>query len=338
MTHSETLAAQPPAQAKPLPVLTASRMKDARACMRLHRYRYEDGYRPAKDADTLRFGTLVHRGLEAWWRASGDLRLDAALGAMEGESDPYELAKARALLVGYHVKWAGEQIEVLAVEAEFRTALINPETGRPSRRWELGGKIDAVVRLADGRVAVVEHKTSSEDITPGSDYWTRLRLDGQVSVYFDGGRALGHEVEVCLYDVIGKPGQRPYKKAAEIKLKKDGTPYANQRLEDETPAEYGQRVAEEIASDPDRYYRRGDVVRLAEELNEARENTWQIGEVIAEARAKNRWPQNEGACKRFGRTCEFVSVCLREASLDDATRYRKLTVINEELSQPQSNP
>jgi hypothetical protein len=40
-------------------------------------------------------------------------------------------------------------------------------------------------------VLVVEHKTSSEDVTPGSFYWSRLRMDGQVSVYFDGARALG---------------------------------------------------------------------------------------------------------------------------------------------------
>jgi len=172
-------------------LLTISRLKAARSCQRLHQLSYVDGYRPAKDADTLRFGTLIHRGLEAWWRGAGDQRLDAALGALEGEADPFELAKAQVLLTGYHVRWSAEVIETLGVEIEFRAPLINPESHAPSRTYELGGKIDALARLADGRVAVVEHKTSAEDISPGSDYWKRLRMDGQVSLYYEGARSLG---------------------------------------------------------------------------------------------------------------------------------------------------
>jgi hypothetical protein len=65
-----------------LPVLSASRLHAARACQRLHKLKYLDGYRAAVEADTLRLGSLIHRGLEAWWRAPAGERLDAALAAL----------------------------------------------------------------------------------------------------------------------------------------------------------------------------------------------------------------------------------------------------------------
>ena len=83
-------------------VLSVSRLKDARACARLHRLRYLDGYRPAVEPEALRFGTLVHRGLEAWWRSRPDERLTAALaaigaptnGAVPKEEEPHHAAAA----------------------------------------------------------------------------------------------------------------------------------------------------------------------------------------------------------------------------------------------------
>mgnify|MGYP007001753624 CR=1 FL=1 len=74
--------------------------------------------------------------------------------------------------------------------------------------------------------------TTSEDIGRGTDYWRRLRMDGQVSIYYAGSAALGYPADLCLYDVLRKPSLRPKKAVAEVKLKKDGTPYANQQLAD----------------------------------------------------------------------------------------------------------
>lgn len=248
--------------------------------------------------------------------------------------DPYELAKAQALLTGYHLRWAAEVIEVLGVEVEFRTPLVNPETNHPSKTYALGGKIDAVARLADGRLAIVEHKTSSEDIAPGSDYWKRLRLDGQVSVYFDGARALGHDVEVCLYDVIGKPGQKPLKATPEESRKyvaKTGLLYANQRASDETPAEYKARIMESIAEDPTGYYARGEVVRLETDMDDARADVWQQAATIRESARTGKAPRNPDSCMRYNRMCSFWPVCTREASLDNPAQYRKTSGVHEEL-------
>jgi hypothetical protein len=43
-------------------------------------------------------------------------------------------------------------------EVPFRASLRNPATGAASRTWQLGGKLDGVVRDAAGRCYVLEHK------------------------------------------------------------------------------------------------------------------------------------------------------------------------------------
>jgi hypothetical protein len=314
-----------------LPLLTSSRLKTARACQRLHYYEYQLGFRPARDAEALRFGTLIHLGLEAWWRGTDD-RLGDALQVLElHPSDPFDIARARAMLIGYDARWGGEQLEALAVEVQFQAPLTNPDSGRNSQTWNLGGKLDAIVRTADGRTLILEHKTSSEDLRPGSDYWKRLRLDGQVSVYYAGAAALGHDVQGCLYDVLSKPTLKPLKKTAEPKFKKDGTPYANQRLEDETPAEFEARILEDIASDPTGYFGRAEVVRLEDEVAEALQDIWQFGRMLRENDLRGFYPRNVDACIRFGRPCPFFGVCAGEASLDDPEQFRRTETSHPEL-------
>lgn len=200
-------------------ILTNSRAKAFRRCARLEQISYQQGYRPRETAEALRFGDLVHVGLEAWWRTEGEGRLVAAFLAVAArEADDFARAQVEELLRGYHFRWADEGIVPVAfldgtvgVEVEFRAPLVNPETGAPSRTYELGGKLDVLAHDADGRVVIVEHKTSSENITTGSAYWQKLRMDSQVSTYFTGAEALGHPADACLYDVIGKPHIEPAK-------------------------------------------------------------------------------------------------------------------------------
>lgn len=318
-------------------LLSATRLRTYRRCPREHFIAYELRYRPVTDAEALRFGTLLHKALEAWWWASKD-RLAAALRALDTveDTDPYDRAKARALMVGYDARWADEPFEVLAVEVRFETELVNPDTGALSRTWRLGGKIDAVVRdLRDGRVLLVEHKTTSEDIRPYSDYWRRLRMDAQISTYFAGAKALGHYVQGCLYDVIGKPSRRPLKATPpeSRRYRKDGELYAGQREQDETPEEYEARLAEDIAANPDKYFARGEVARLEHELGEHARDSWQLAQQIREAQRLGRWYRNVDACVGFGRSCRFLPVCAGEASLEDPTRFRCLATQHPELAQ-----
>ncbi len=322
-------------------LLTASRLKDARTCARLHHLKYTLRYRAAHAAEALRDGALLHGALEAWFlEPAPERKLAAALTVLDTARaagfEPFAAARLEAMLTGYDARWRDEPIEVLAIEAEFCAPLVNPETGRPSQTWQLAGKVDGLVRLPDGRVMLLEHKSSSEDVSPGSDYWRRLRLDSQVSIYYDGARALGHEVAGCVYDVLKKPAVRPQRATPPEarKFTRAGELYKGQRLDDETPAEYGARCLDVIAADPNGHYQRGEVVRFADELDDARYDVWQTAVQLREADRAGRHPRNPDACVRYGRTCEFWRACTGEASLDDPTLFQRLDFVHPELTAP----
>jgi hypothetical protein len=338
-------------------VLTNSQMRCFRRCPREHLYSYVQGYRSTYEAEALRFGTLLHSALEAWWSADDDaVKLEAAIEAMRPlVADEYDLVRAGVLMQGYDARWANERLDVIAVEAEFRAPLINPETGAASRTFELGGKLDVVVRdRRDGLVKLVEHKTTSEEIGPGSDYWKRLVIDPQISTYFAGGKAYGYEIAECIYDVIGKPGLRPSAvpltdelgnkivldangervRTKQGKWRQTGDAAEGYVLQTrpETPDEFRERLTAHIAENPERYYQRDKVVRLEAEELDAAHDAWATARLIREAELANRWPRNPDACVRYGRTCSYFGVCTGTASLDDITLFRRTDNVHEELS------
>lgn len=196
-------------------LLTASRLVKFQRCARAHHYRYELGVAPVQSAPALAFGTAIHAALEAFWRAwmtDGYGSTESALDALEGQGlDALSLVKARVMVAAYCARYMrlAARSTVLAVEVEFSAPLVDPDSGIASTRWLLAGKIDAIVRLPDGRVAIVEHKTSGRDASAGSDYRARLTLDAQVGIYFDGAEALGYAADLCLYDVLVKPSMEP---------------------------------------------------------------------------------------------------------------------------------
>jgi hypothetical protein len=232
--------------------------------------------------------------------------------------DPFELVRAEEMLRGYHARWRAEEYEVVSVEKEFEVPLRNPRTGGRSQIFNRAGKFDAIARKG-GRTFVIEHKTSSEDISPGSKYWVRRRMDSQISMYIRGAEDVASwHVDGVVYDVLGKPQQRPLKKNAKNKA-------------DETPEEFRLRVREAIAKEPESYYQRGQVVRLESDLDEFDQDTWQLARLIREGELTKRFPRNPDACERYGRTCAFFGVCAGEALLDDTTKFRKKDGAHSEL-------
>ncbi len=359
-----------------LPILSNSEIRTFRRCAREHHFAYRLLCRPLVKAAALRFGTLLHVGLEAWWKVGSkpvmlvpngatveDLpreggqvirhdgatppvflpgdptpaqRFEAAIVALRaaGESDEFDLVKAEELMLGYTARWGEETFDVLSVEAQFETALVNPKTQAESRTFMLGGKLDVVVGK-NGHLSLMEHKSSSEDISLGASYWRRVSaLDSQISTYMPGARSLGYDVKDCIYDVIGKLQQRP-KLATPLesrRMTKKGLLDARQRDKDETVEEFRLRVREAIAEAPEKYYARGTVVRLEADERDHAFDTWQLARLIREAEIEERHPRNPDACIRYKRECDYFSVCSGEASIDDDTRYRTASSAHEELA------
>lgn len=200
-------------------LLTNSRIAKFRGCPRSHYLAYTLGYRAVRSALPLRFGTAGHRALEAYWRArmvhgsTRDQWIDAALASLRSNPEelvPHDHAKLRAMVLGYFATWSAWDLEVLGVEVEFTSPLLNPETGGRSQTYDLAGKMDALVRSRrTNAIAIVEHKFTSSSAEVGSAYRERLAIDSQIDQYFAGAHALGHEAQYVLYDVLTKPALRP---------------------------------------------------------------------------------------------------------------------------------
>lgn len=224
--------------------------------------------------------------------------------------------------------------------------------------------------LQPGRIAVIEHKTSSLDISPGSIFWQKLTLDSQASNYHVGARALEFEPVGVLYDVVRKVGAEPYvatpvelreytkpkSKACPECKKKKATPgphtvdgltcedgrivtdpggrlYASMREHDETLDEYRLRVRSDIASNPDKYYQRSLVVRTQADEFDAARDAWITGRQIRESQIANAWPRNTDACHQFNSVCDYWAVCSREVLISDEFRFRTAKSEHEELAE-----
>lgn len=332
--------------------LTNSMRSKFASCHRAYRIAYVDLYRPAVEADALSFGTSVHALLENYWNGTGRVRLPAPA---EGLSD-YRDATIRALFNGYVDRYEAsdsEKYEIVGSEIGFEAPLMNPETGALSKTWVLAGKIDAIAReKSTGKTVIIEHKTTSQDIGPGSDYWRKIPIDGQVSGYYVGAKVNGYDAGNCVYDVLRKPTIKPSSSipvldddglkmvvdetTGERVMKKDGSPRQSAGdgmkllTREETVGEWYDRLTADIASRPDYYYARLDVARSSDDLAEYLFDMWAVGREIADAERLGRFSRNPQACSVYG-TCEYFDVCTGCASLDDPTLYKKIDTPNPEL-------
>lgn len=285
-------------------LLTTTRLTTLRTCPRRHYLGFELGLARVRQDAPRRFGSAYHRGMER--RNGGVSLVDVVAEARTGYAtcpdwaDPTDWAveceTLAQLLAGYFWRYENDDLEVLAAERPFEIPLTNPDTGKPSRAFLLAGKIDAIVRLPDGRLAVLEYKTAGEDISSDSEYWLRLRCDGQISLYVIAARALGFDVATVLYDVTRKPT---------IRLRQN-----------ESPQQYGQRLLDDIATRPDFYYARREIPRLEHDLAEFRAEVWQQAQQLLEIRRRadrlddpsRAWFRNAGrwTCG----WCDFAQLCL----------------------------
>ncbi len=327
-------------------LLTSSRLRAWRRCKRYERLAYVEGWRPAVENEHLHIGSLIHEGLEAWYRAcaAGEASeaYAAAMAAVDGRArDPITQVKVQELLWGYDAHWFGQELEVLGVEEEFRIPLYNPETWKPSRTWEYAGKIDVRVRRPEGQVWIMEHKSSSQYIDdPTAPYWRQLDMDHQVSAYFLGAEALaGGDEQLaprgCIYDVIRKPGLRPHLATPPEKRKYKkvtGELYANMREFDETPEEYRARLHEDIEQNLERYFVRREVPRTESQLIDFLSDAWMEARIMREAHLAARAPRDPDACHAFG-TCQFWQICALGVDPAQSHEFVRTETAHPELSE-----
>lgn len=308
-------------------IITHSEMSTFKRCQRRWAYQYILGLVPATEAEPLRIGSIFHEGLDLL--AKGSQPAEAAQRCIELFLSPryrtddwaLEAEIVCRLLYAYHWHYSQfDGITVLHSEIGFEVPIINPETGRASTSTKTAGKIDKIVRLPDGRIAIMEHKTSTEDISPTSDYWRRLRIDTQISHYMSAAKQLGFDVQAVLYDVIRKPGIRPRRiQKKELDEIQNSNTYHTEEVHKlpepneeghliETPRMYGARLMQDIISRPEWYFGRAEIPRLDADMDDYRWELWQMQQMRRDAAKHQRYIRNTAECMRMGK-CPYFDIC-----------------------------
>lgn len=329
-----------------LTVHTSTSLGTFRRCPRQYWYRYVLGLVRDLKSTALRLGGSYHAGLkllnDAQTIEDADAQpIDEAVGLVVDAyanvpewADPHAWAVERetvtAMLSGWHWRYGPVKWKVLAAELPFTFQIRNPQTGRPSRTGVQRGKIDAIVQLEDGRIAVVEYKTCGEDIGPDSQYWLRLRGDQQISIYMIAARELGFDAATVIYDVARKPeiapkqipnlddaglkivldrdGNRVFKKNGEPRQSGDTAEGYTLSTRTETPEEFGDRLLADMGERPDFYFARREVPRMDDDLRECSTELWQQAAAIHESRKLGSWYRN--VRRETCSYCEYAGLCL----------------------------
>ena len=246
--------------------LTASAIRSYLTCPRKYEFSYVENIRRDYDSDALRFGSLFHNVFE--W-----LDLDVPWDEIcrrvaSGAASDVEAQQVLRLTAAHHDYH--DEYEVESTEHKWHQDIAGVECR---------GMIDRVIVLPDGRRAVQEYKTSGEDISPGSMYWKRLRMDIQVSMYLVASGA-----DTIIYDVTRKPT---------IRQKKS-----------ETVQEYGERLTADVQSRPEYYFQRQEIARTDQDVLDTLEDIRGVDRLVS----LGVYPRNTSACCRFG-TCEYFELC-----------------------------
>jgi len=354
--------------------ITHSEKQCFNTCKRKDYLAYELGLRPDRTAKPLRIGSAVHLGLDYAnqrqmgvdeWETKTDQDIIQAVLDKYTEHTPenheymddfrYEVATIAALLAGYFWRWSAMPLDFVASEEKFDLPIINPD-GNAMTAMRSAGMMDARVMLV-GRMALKETKTTSDDISPESDYWGTLRIDSQISDYYNACLDMGYPIETVLYDVIKKPTIKPRsipvldaeglkqvydRTTGERVANKNGsfkqsvsdkeTQYLETRKEN--PSEFTSRILDDIYERPDFYYARKEIPRLQDDLDEARYEHWQVAKSILESRRHGRWPRNTGACKNFNTKCPYYELCRGNYKPGDAVQgFVYVNDVHQELAE-----
>lgn len=231
---------------------SVSQIKAFKACRRSWYFKWHEKLEPVQMPDSLQTGRRYHAYLEM---------------LENGEDLPEDLTKECAMAWAFK-KYILPQIKVVKAEQELEKQ-IGDHT--------LHGFLDGIAE--DG--CVVEHKTTSRDISEGGEYEYGLLWDEQIIAYMSltGARKV-------YYTVIKKPT---------IRLKKG-----------ETEEEFFHRMIDWYDEETDQKIRVFTVERTDAEVAQFERDFEEICAQIQEGVIY----KNTCNCNAWGRRCEYSSICL----------------------------
>lgn len=318
-----------------------TQMSCAMSCMRRYAWKYIKRLVRIKGSPSLRFGSAFHVGVDML--AKGSSIADVVLAVRcayskfpdwctsESDIDDWmvECETVVAMLRVYAEYWKDRPENCAASELPFSVDLRNPKTGRRSLVWRLVGKIDRILR-GSFTYYIGETKTTSDDISPSSDYWARVRIDQQLALYAIAARQSGYNVTHAIYDVARKSKASPRKLTkAEVALMNDTLSYCGIDMTSEevgaatvsyreTPRMFGARLYQTMSAAPGEWFVRQEIPLLEPDVAEFNTEAWQLQKSIQAAVRNGAFPRNTGSCIRPYK-CDYFDLCSQRITPDQVT-------------------
>jgi hypothetical protein len=269
------------------PVLTHSAISTFDCPMKF-KLRQVDRLRPRIKREGLAVGGLYHIGRELGEDVMLD-RLDEYLPLDQYDADKQMIN--RAILLGMlraAESWFDNPAE-MEHEPEWLLPIINPDTGRQSKKFLTGGKADGIGW--DGLIwCVIEEKTTAQRWSK-SDI-DKLPLDRQVlNEVSNLQRARNITVSQVRYRYILKP-------------------YIKQK-QTESTRQYCDRVMEDYAERPEFYLHEERLYVEQERVIEWERDLWRLAQVIDHTQKHNAWYRNTSRCAEWG-GCSYLPICRGE--------------------------
>ena len=194
-----------------------------------------------------------------------------------------DYSKESAMAAAY-AKYIYPKFKVKAVEEWFEKPLLTGDV--------LVGRLDGIAE--DG--CIVEHKTTSGEIT--EEYEFNLQWDEQILAYM-----LATGSRKVWYTVCRKPT---------IRQKKG-----------ESEEEFFERMVAWYDEDTDSKIRVLQIERTDEEVDEFERELCKMAAEIDNARVTQNYYRNTSYCTRWGRRCEYASVCLHYNPEQDYVEFER---------------
>lgn len=216
--------------------LSASAIGELKACPYRYYAKYILGIRKEEDSEALRVGSNWHETQDVAANKPGSVCapcanlaapdpecplcegtgflpmvvmdavmrvLNKAYAALPSGMDQEKADIERTILlyslIGYLWHYSEDEVEVLARELEFEHSLIGP-SGRALPDVTVRGKIDKLVRYR-GKLAIMEHKSTSKSVDSDSSFWAHLNLDVQTTLYIEAVQKMQADGELAPYGV-----------------------------------------------------------------------------------------------------------------------------------------
>lgn len=232
--------------------LSISKIKLFKACRRAYQLKYIEGLEPVQTSDSRQTGLSYHEKLEQLY-TNGDF--------------DHDLSKESAMALAYK-KYIYPQFNCHKAEEWIEMDLPGGD--------KLIGRLDGI--SDDG--LLVEHKTTSQDITEEYEY--NLQWDEQILAYMlmTGAREI-------YYTVIRRPT---------IRQKKN-----------ETEEEFFWRMVEWYDEETESKIRLLRIGRTDEEIDEFRKA---VEAMATEINSASNFYRNTAHCRCYHTMCDYASVCL----------------------------